>query len=247
MSLIKPRAKGQRVNLNPVQYKWLTVKDANVDKATRKVSGYLAVFGVKDSDEDVLLKGCFAKSLTDRGPGSTTNRKIAFLWQHDMRDPIGKFTVLKEDDYGLYFEAVLDEGVEHADRALIQLESGTLNQFSIGFQYIWDKMEYDENLDAFIIKEVNLFEGSVVTLGANEYTYYAGMKGVVIEEAHRKIREETEALIKSLPAEYQYQTRQLIAKHIALSESQPVKPLKDNEPPAAKSIDWNKVANTIIK
>lgn len=41
-----------------------------------------ANFGNKDSAGDILIKGCFAKSINDRGPGSATNRKIAFVWQH---------------------------------------------------------------------------------------------------------------------------------------------------------------------
>lgn len=49
-----------------------------------------ANFGNKDSAGDILIKGCFAKSINDRGPGSATNRKIAFVWQHDFADPIGR-------------------------------------------------------------------------------------------------------------------------------------------------------------
>jgi HK97 family phage prohead protease len=220
-------------NIAPVQYKSLTVKDANIDEESRKVSGYLSVFGVKDSDGDILIKGCFAKSINERGPASNSNGKIAFCWQHDMKDPIGPFSVLKEDDYGLYFESVLDdpESVPSAKRALAQLKSGTLNQFSIGFMYVWDKIEYDESLDAFIVKEVTLFEGSVVTLGANSFTYFAGMKSEQKEQAETDLRKETESFIKSLPKEVQYQTRQLITKHIALAQSQPGKPLTEERKP----------------
>lgn len=231
-TLNKPKVK---VDLHPVHYKSLVVKQANLDEKSRTVSGYLAVFGVKDSDSDILIKGCFSKSITDRGPDSRSNRKIAFLWQHKMDCPIGPFTVLREDDYGLYFESPLDdpESVPEAKRAIAQLKSGTLNQFSIGFMYVWDKLEYDENLDAFIVKEVNLFEGSIVTLGANEWTYFAGMKSEQIENVRRELLEETEAHIKLLPPQLQYTTRQLIAKHIALSSNhEPSKEtLKENREP----------------
>jgi HK97 family phage prohead protease len=220
-------------NIAPVQYKSLTVKEAQLDDTGKKVSGYLAVFGVKDSDSDILIKGCFAKSINERGPESSSNGKIAFCWQHDIKDPIGLFTTLKEDNFGLYFEAELDDtdAVPIAKRALAQMKSGTLNQFSIGYQYVWDKIEYDESVDAFIVKEVNLFEGSVVTLGANSYTYFAGMKSEQKEAAVNDLKKETETIIKSLPKDFQYQTRQLIAKHIALAQSQPGKPLKEESKP----------------
>ena len=207
----------REVNLHPVHWKDFTVKAAQFDEATNTITGYLSVFGIKDSDGDILIKGCFSKSLTERGPGSMTARKIAFLWMHDMEDPIGRFTSLQEDDYGLKFSAQLDAGVENADRCKIQLKSGTLNQFSIGFQYIWDKMEYDEIMDAYIVKEVDLFEGSVVTLAANEYASFTGFKSQQLTSKKQELIEETEAFIKSLPFGKQYLLREIIAKNINLA------------------------------
>ena len=39
---------------------------------------------------------------------------------------------------GLYFEAVIDD-VERGNQAIKQAESGTLNQFSIGYSYVREK------------------------------------------------------------------------------------------------------------
>jgi HK97 family phage prohead protease len=206
--------KFQRGN-QPVKYKSLSFKDITIDEESNKISGYLAVFGNKDDDGDILMKGCCAKSLRDRGPQSATSRKIAFLWQHDMENPLGRFTILREDDYGLYFEAEMDKGIEICDRALIQLKSGTLNQFSIGYQYIWDQCEWDVNSEALIVKEINLFEGSIVTMGANEMTYFAGMKSAQRKEAIEKLLKETEKFIISLPDHKQYAARQIMAKNIS--------------------------------
>lgn len=212
----RPRSK---VDLNPVHFKYFTTKDIKVDEDSRTVSGYLSVFNVVDSDGDYITRGAFAKSITERGPDSSTNRKIAFLWQHDMKDPIGRMTVLKEDNIGLYFEAVLDDdpSVPNAGRALTQLKSGTINQFSIGYQYVWDKMEYDEDLDAFVCKEINLFEGSVVTMGANEFTFFDGMKSSMVKDLKAKLIKETDAFIKTLPAAQQYECRLIILKNIQLA------------------------------
>ena len=205
-----------KVNLNPVSYK--TVKDAKFDEKSNTVSGYLAIFGNVDDDGDLIIKGAFAESIAQRGPNSNANRKIAFLWQHDMTDPIGKMTVLREDDIGLYFEALLDVdgSVPNADRAKQQLLSGTLNQFSIGFQYDWENMEYDDNLDAFICKKLTLFEGSVVTLGANGATFFDGMKSG--KDAKIQLIKETDKFIKCLPANFQYTCRQLISKNLELQK-----------------------------
>lgn len=140
-----------------------------------------ASFGNKDSAGDILVKGCFAKSINERGPQSDTNRKIAFLWQHDIYDPIGKVLEIEELDDGAYATVQLSnfDAVPNAKRAWYQLNDGDINQFSFGYQYVWDKMEYIEEEDAFLIKEVVLHEISVVTLGCNERTEYMGaVKGL---------------------------------------------------------------------
>lgn len=216
-------------DIRPVYYKgWGT----EINVSGRKVSGYLASFNTKDNDKDVILKGAFAKSINERGVNSNTSRKIAYLWQHDMHNPIGRFTELKEDDYGLYFEAEVDN-IPLGDRVLEQYKSGTLNQHSIGFQYVKDKIDYSEKEDSFFVKEVNLFEGSVVTMGCNENTPFLGMKSDFIETESAILKRDTEKFLKSLPANMEYEARQLIAKHIALAESnEPLKnTLKSVEPP----------------
>jgi len=98
------------------------------DEASRTIKGYLSVFGVKDLQGEKIIKGAFAKSISERGPGSNSKYKILMLWMHDFCDPIGQFTVLKEDNYGLYFEAVVDP-VPNGDRALLQVKTGTLSQY----------------------------------------------------------------------------------------------------------------------
>ena len=83
---------------------------------------------------------------------------------------------MEEREDGAYAVVQLSDfdAVPNAKRAYCQLQDGVLNQFSFGYNYVWDKMEYDEEKDAFIVKELNLHEVSVVTLGANEETEYIG-------------------------------------------------------------------------
>lgn len=190
-----------------------------VDIESRTVKGYLAVFGIPDTYRTVAVKGCFAKSIQERGPQSQSKQKIAYLWQHDPRDPIGQFTVLQEDDYGLYFEAVLDE-VPSGERALRQIKSGTINQFSYGFDYIWDKMEYEEVRDVVLMYEVNLMEGSPVTFGSNAETY--AIRSKQDYENQKNILDlDTEDFISSIPRSKQLELRQLIARQISLAKVQP--------------------------
>lgn len=179
---LSEKIEARRASLDAAGRKEFAVTKANVvDEEKHIIRVKFASFGNKDSAGDLLVKGCFAKSINDRGPESQTNRKIAFLWQHNMADPIGRILSIEEHEDGAYAEVQLSnfDAVPNAKRAWYQLIDGDINQFSFGFQYVWDKMEYDENLDAFIVKEVILHEISVVTLGCNERTEFVGtVKGL---------------------------------------------------------------------
>lgn len=134
-----------------------TTKD--VDIKSRVVSGFLSGFGNIDKGNDIIEKGAFAKSINERFS------KIFFLLQHDMQKPLGKFQVLEEKDSGLYFEAKVSNTSYGND--LLQLyEDGVINEHSIGFNVI----KSEKKSGVRIIKEVKLFEGSAVTIGANENT-----------------------------------------------------------------------------
>ena len=52
------------------------LKDIDLNK--REVAIYLSKFGVIDSDNDMIVKGAFQRSIKERGPLSDSNRKIAF-------------------------------------------------------------------------------------------------------------------------------------------------------------------------
>lgn len=206
-----------------IQYKTFSiyVKEVNYDDESRTISGYAAIFGNKDKAGDILIKGCFSKSIQDRGPESAANDKIIMLWMHNMNEPIGRITVLNEDDKGLYFEAIIDD-VPRGNQAIKQLESGTLNQFSIGYQYVWENCEYDAEKDAFIVKEVKLHEISVVSIGCNGETEYLGLK--TVEDAERVYEElvgEIAEVCSGMNAQKQMKIQRIISKAMSLASFKP--------------------------
>src|SRR5688572_11337305 len=81
-----------------------TVENTDLDK--RIVKGYLVLWGKRNYYNEKFVKGCFAKSIREHGPGTTAAYEIKFLNQHLQREPLSLFAVLKEDDIGLYFETV---------------------------------------------------------------------------------------------------------------------------------------------
>ena len=197
------------------------MKEVELDSGSRTISGYAAVFNNVDRAKDMLIKGCFAKSIRERGPESAANDKILLLWQHDTREPIGRITKLEEHDRGLYFEAEIDD-VETGDRALKQLESGTVNQFSIGFTYVWDQCEWDESGEVFIVKEVKLYEISVVTFGCNPETEYLGLKSDGdYDREYGTLMQEIADFSQRMPVRKQQQLQEIITKAVSLAGWRP--------------------------
>ncbi|OWO86544.1 primosome assembly protein PriA [Photorhabdus luminescens] len=126
--------------------------------------GYGSVFGVKDSFDDIVLPGAFSKSL------QLWQRKQslpAMLWQHRIDEPIGIYTEMKEDDIGLYLKGrLLIDDDPLAKRAHAHMKAGSLTGLSIG--YVLNDGEYDKTKEAFLLKEIALWEVSLVTLPAND-------------------------------------------------------------------------------
>jgi HK97 family phage prohead protease len=229
MKALHPKIKELQLRADPINFSG-TYVDSNgilqeidmkveVSEQDRIIRGYLAVWGVRDSYGTVFVKGCCSKSIKERGPASQSKQKIAHLWHHEVDEPTGRFLKLEEDKYGLYFEAELDD-VEIGERELKQVRSGTLNQFSVGFNYIWDKVEYDEATDSIMLLEIELMEGSVVTFASNPETY-AMRSPEQIEDERLALKEDTEYFIKGLPGHKQLELRQLIKRHNSLMRIKP--------------------------
>lgn len=142
------------------------VKDLDLKK--RVVTGYLSAFDNKDHVGDIIVKGAFTKSISER------KNQIFFLNQHNWDQPHGKFNVLQEDVKGLYFESMPLVDTTYSSDLLKLYEAGIINEHSIGYSVVQDS--YDEKSDARVLKELKLYEGSNVTLGANPQTPFMGMK-----------------------------------------------------------------------
>ncbi len=97
-------------------------------------SGYASMFGGRDSVGDTILRGAFTEALAAGMP------KMFFNHQWDL--PIGKWTVAKEDEFGLWVEGELTPGVARSDDVRAALKHGTLDGLSIGGML--KKDDYDE-------------------------------------------------------------------------------------------------------
>lgn len=142
---------------------------------TGEFDGYGSVFGVKDSYADIVMPGAFQKSLA---AWQEKGRLPALLWQHDMAEPIGVYTEMREDSTGLYVKGrLLIEDDPLAKRAYAHMKAGSLSGLSIG--YILNDYEYDKDKSAFLLKEIDLWEISLVTFPANDEARIADVKSLL--------------------------------------------------------------------
>lgn len=139
----------------------------DVDDKQGIITGYFSKFDNKDSDGDVVEKGAFKKSVGER----FAKGDIAYLWNHDFGQPIGKLTALYEDDKGLKFEGQLSKSRIGQDK-LIEYREGIINQHSFSGYAIKQKATDNANY----LKEIMLLEGSAVVLGANNETQVTSIK-----------------------------------------------------------------------
>lgn len=140
-------------------------------------SGYGAVFGNVDLGRDIILPGAFADSLNAwRAKGKMPR----MLWQHSTRTPIGVWTDMQEDNFGLFVRGRLTKGVQVADEALLLMKDGALDGLSIGFDTVDD--EYDQNMNVRKVSKVNLWEVSLVSLGMNPEATVTNVKSA--DEIH---------------------------------------------------------------
>ena len=238
------------------------VKD--LDLAKREVAIYLSKFDQIDSDNDLISRGAFEKSIKERGTLSSSNRKIAFLRHHDWQHQIGKFTRIEEDENGLFAVGKLGTSTKGED-ALRDYDEGIITEHSIGFQYIADKIEWiedttKENDGYFLIKEVKLFEGSAVTFGANEHTNVLSVaKGLkkldIIKDITKQINVITKAIINGRGTDnrlfdLEMKLKYLNSRLVDFAIMDPVKNAKDD---TVKQIDiktefnWQELNKLLIK
>lgn len=128
----------------------------------QQIVGYGSVFGNIDAYGDKIARGAFEASLADHAGKGTSP---AMLWQHNPDWPIGKWSEITEDERGLKVTGSLADTAQARDvGALVRM--GAITGASIGF--VTKQSEIDHKTGIRTLKEVDLWEVSLVTFPANE-------------------------------------------------------------------------------
>lgn len=134
--------------------------------------GYASVFSQRDSYDDMVIAGAYTKTIQER------KGKIRALWNHDaMTPPIGKFTRMEEDSYGLAVTAEFSKTAFAQDvRTLVQEQA--LDAMSIGYSVVKADYGTENDIEVRYLREIKLYEVSIVAFPALESALITDAKSV---------------------------------------------------------------------
>jgi len=128
--------------------------------------GLLSPYGNVDDGGDVVEPGAYTKTLKDHG------NTVPMLWQHKPDMPIGELTLEDRAD-GLWCKGQLLMEDALAKRAYLFIKSRIVKGLSIGFNSVRDEVVSGVRK----LKEIRLYEGSIVTFPMNEAALITSVKG----------------------------------------------------------------------
>lgn len=154
-----------------IERKTLTLEVKTLEE-TGSFTGLLSVYDVIDEYGDVVERGAYTKTL------QMNQGRLPLLWQHNQEFPIGEMEVSDGAD-GLEVKGrlLLDDNVPQAKTAYALLKAGIVRGLSIGFRVVRKKI--DDKVRR--LKEIKLYEGSLVTIPANRFALVNEVKSLDIE------------------------------------------------------------------
>lgn len=128
--------------------------------------GMLSPYGNVDQGGDVVERGAYTKTIQDQG----STRPL--LWQHKSDCPIGQIELVDTPE-GLTVKGQLLMDLPEAKKAHLLMKARIVKGLSIGFSTVKDSIENGVRR----LKELKLFEGSVVTFPMNSAALITSVKG----------------------------------------------------------------------
>lgn len=173
-----------------------------------KFSGYASVFNGIDSYGDRIAPGAYKNTLSER------DRPVQLRWNH-FGPVIGKWTRLEEDEKGLWAEGELTPGHSVAEDAAAVLKHGAISGLSIGYRV----KSSEDHKDYKLLKEIDLFEISVVESPADNSAHIQELKGLICEADSYK---EIEAILRDAGGFSRADATMLVNRVKALSHGERV-------------------------
>lgn len=165
------------------------------------IEGYFSVFNTNydifEGASESIAPGAFSKTL---------GNDIRALIDHETRLVLGRnksgTLELREDSHGLWGRIKINPNDQDALNLYERVKRGDVDQCSFGFQIVNEETDFREDGSVhWTIKEVNLFEVSVVTFPAYEDTSVIARKHDLDEIKKRADEAWRNRMIKKLKGE----------------------------------------------
>lgn len=188
------------------------------DSGNLIITGYAATFGNIDSYKDTIERQAFESTIMKRG------ERIAFCYQHDIWNPIGKILKLSEDQKGLFIKVMISAAEEDIQT---KIKEGILKEMSIGYRVIASRNEVKDGEEIRVLEEIELFEISIVTVAADSFAKIEGMKG---EESINYLEKEFNrliALVKNENVNFEIRKLKELTVSVLAQKSEPPKEVEE--------------------
>ena len=151
-----------------------------------KVAGFFSTYDKEpDSYGDIIEPGAFTETIEKR---KATGHPFPLCFNHDFSAVIGAVDSIEEKDIGPYAEASFLDTTQAQDVRKM-LQSGAIYQFSFAYDVLDRRDPTEEEKEAGIqnvLKKVELFEVSIVTVPANQHAVVTEVKSVEPETKQGK-------------------------------------------------------------
>lgn len=146
----------------------------------RTIEAVVLTYNAPDDYNTIFRPGCFAVSLEERMP--------RICWAHRWDEPLGRWVDYRDTATELTLIGELDDfdAVPRARQAAAQLESGTIDQFSVGFMRLADETVDPDEFDMrglTAITSGQLDEASLVLVGAVPGTKLLAVRSGTVSES----------------------------------------------------------------
>ena len=175
-----------------MEYSGLQKNARDIDEKKGIVSFYFADFNSVDAHGRRMNKNAFNRTFNNNF------KRMVHLFNHDENTIIGKPLEVGTDDKGAFMVSQLMPTAKGKE-VLTLYQNGVLNEHSFGF------IIKDSNQDGKIevVNELQMFEASTVTWGANENTPVIGLNSYAAKftELEKELQEIKNAIMALRPAE----------------------------------------------
>jgi len=169
----------------------------DIDHKKGIVSFYFADFNSVDAHGRKIDSKAFNRTINNN------KERFAHLLNHDPSNIIGKPIEVGTDGKGAYMVSQLSKATSGRD-ALIKYEEGIYTEHSFGFRIVKSHEEMIQNDNVEVVEELQMYEASTVTWGANPNTPMISLNQMdeLIQNGKltQQILEKLDTLIARIPA-----------------------------------------------